>query len=279
MQLRSFSKASEFRDQAFPFLLGNEAQNCLGLGIVDTLISRPEIYPKAYLWSFVDAGRTVGVAWMTPPYPIGLSEMPEQALHLLLEEASGLTDRPKAVVGPKAQSDYFASKWKARHGLSASSTIEQGIYQLTDVIKPVPVPGEMRVVEQADQSLLEEWNFAFIRDCGLNDSIEAAKVNASQAIKTRSRYIWSVNGEPVSMAGASGSTPSGIRIGWVYTPNDLRGHGYASAIVAELSQKMLTEGRKFCFLYTDLANPTSNSIYRKIGYRHVCDSTHHIFEA
>jgi len=86
-----------------------------------------------------------------------------------------------------------------------------------------------------------------------------------------------VAGETVSMAGASGQTPSGIRINWVYTPNHLRGRGYASAIVATLSQKLLEEGRQFCFLYTDLANPTSNSIYQRIGYVPVCDSAQHTF--
>ena len=74
------------------------------------------------------------------------------------------------------------------------------------------------------------------------------------------------------MASADGKTPRGIRISWVYTPNKFRGRGYASAAVAELSQKMLDEGRDFCFLYTDLANPTSNSIYQKIGYKPVSDS-------
>jgi predicted GNAT family acetyltransferase len=277
MELRSFSKPSEYRDHVFPFLRRNEAQNCLGLGIVDTLISRPETYPKAYLWTLAEAGHIVGAAWMTPPHPVGLTDMPEQALDLLVDEASQLFDRPKSVVGPKTQSDYFAKRWTARHGLSIATTMEQRIYQLTDVTMPFSVPGELRVVEHGDQRLLEEWGIAFIRDCGLSDSTETASDYASRAIKTRSRYIWTVGGEPVSMAGASGSTPSGIRINWVYTPDKLRGRGYASAVVAALSRKMLSEGRKFCFLYTDLANPTSNSIYQKIGYRPVCDSAHHSF--
>jgi hypothetical protein len=42
--------------------------------------------------------------------------------------------------------------------------------------------------------------------------------------------------------------------------------GHASALVAALSQRMLDTGKKFCFLNTDLANPTSNDIYRKLGY-------------
>jgi predicted GNAT family acetyltransferase len=74
------------------------------------------------------------------------------------------------------------------------------------------------------------------------------------------------------MVGSTGPTPNGIRIGPVYTPPELRGRGYASACTAAVSQLLLDEGRKFCFLYTDLANPTSNKIYQDIGYTAVCDA-------
>jgi predicted GNAT family acetyltransferase len=89
--------------------------------------------------------------------------------------------------------------------------------------------------------------------------------------------LW-VDGEPVSMAGFSGPTPHGIRIGPVYTPPERRRRGYASALVAALSAKLLAEGRDYCFLYTDLANPTSNKIYTDVGYEHVCESVELVFD-
>ncbi len=276
MELRSFSDAREFRDQVFPFLCQNEAQNCLGIGIIDTLTNQPETYSKFYLWAFIESGKIKGVAWMTPPYPIGMSHLTDEALDLLVSEVSKLAEQPKAVVGPEAEVDAFAKKWTTRHGLSIRSTIKQRIYQLNQVTAPIQVRGEMRVVEPKDQILLENWSASFICDCRMGDGSGASGL-AAEAIKSQSRYLWIVDGEPVSMAGASGSTPSGIRINWVYTPNNLRGHGYASALVAKLSQKMLDEGKKFCFLYTDLSNPTSNSIYQKIGYRPVTDSAHYSF--
>jgi uncharacterized protein len=90
--------------------------------------------------------------------------------------------------------------------------------------------------------------------------------------------LWD-DGEAVSVAGFGGETPNGIRIGPVYTPPELRGRGYATALVAELSAQLLAEGRRFCFLYTDLANPTSNAIYERIGYVRVCESAEIAFEA
>src|SRR5581483_10201146 len=55
-------------------------------------------------------------------------------------------------------------------------------------------------------------------------------------------FLWEDAGEVVSLAGWGGRTPNGIRVGPVYTPPELRGRGYATALTAELSQQLL-DGR------------------------------------
>ena len=75
----------------------------------------------------------------------------------------------------------------------------------------------------------------------------------------------------MSLTGVGGLTPHGIRVGPVYTPPELRGRGYASNLVAAASQAALDDGRRALFLFTDLANPTSNRIYQAIGYEPVRD--------
>jgi predicted GNAT family acetyltransferase len=90
--------------------------------------------------------------------------------------------------------------------------------------------------------------------------------------------LWEDGGDVVSLSGWGGPTPNGVRIGPVYTPPHLRGRGFATALVAELSQTLLDRGRRFCFLYTDLANPTSNAIYERIGYVRVAESAMVAFE-
>jgi len=72
------------------------------------------------------------------------------------------------------------------------------------------------------------------------------------------------------MAAISDPVAGAVRIGPVYTPPEQRRHGYASALVAQLSQGARSAGNR-CLLYTDLANPTSNAIYRAIGYRPVTE--------
>jgi predicted GNAT family acetyltransferase len=84
--------------------------------------------------------------------------------------------------------------------------------------------------------------------------------------------IWEDEGRMVSITAYGNPTPHGIRLGPVYTPPELRGRGYASACVAAVSHYLLDAGRKQCFLFTDLANPTSNKIYQAIGYRAVGDA-------
>ena len=85
-------------------------------------------------------------------------------------------------------------------------------------------------------------------------------------------------GEPVSLAGWRSETPNGVRIGPVYTPPEHRRRDYGSAVTATVSAERLAAGRRFCFLYTDLANPTSNKIYMDIGYEPICDSANYAFD-
>ena len=90
-------------------------------------------------------------------------------------------------------------------------------------------------------------------------------------------YVWD-HDRPVSMALVQRETAHGICVSMVYTPPQLRERGYATSCVGALTQRMLDAGKQFCCLYTDLTNPTSNSIYRKIGYEPVCDSEDLAFE-
>ena len=94
----------------------------------------------------------------------------------------------------------------------------------------------------------------------------------------RTAYLWIDDGRPVSLTGAGGLTPTGTRVGPVYTPPGDRGHGYASNLVARVSQELLDSGRTFVFLFTDLANPTSNHIYQAIGYEPVTDIDVYVFD-
>jgi predicted GNAT family acetyltransferase len=155
----------------------------------------------------------------------------------------------------------------------------QGIYGLTSV-RPVPkVSGSMRDATADDRDLLVDWMRAFNQEA-LHDEtpFDAERmVDLRLPATTAGLVLWD-DGQRASVAGYGGRTPNGIRIGPVYTPSELRRRGYATALVAALSRRMLDEGHRFCFLYTDLSNPTSNRIYVDIGYEQVCESRDYRFE-
>jgi predicted GNAT family acetyltransferase len=169
--------------------------------------------------------------------------------------------------------------WERQRGTTRSKRRAQRIYRL-DELRPVEgVAGRPRVATGEHRSLLIDWTEAFAKEA-LGD---APAPDTERAVDGRLRgpgtgfLIWE-DEDPVSMAGWGGATPSGIRIGPVYTPPDRRGRGYGSAVTAALSRKQLDAGRRFCFLYTDLANPTSNKIYMDLGYEPVCDSVEYVFD-
>jgi predicted GNAT family acetyltransferase len=129
-------------------------------------------------------------------------------------------------------------------------------------------PGLLRVAVPADLSTVVDWLEAFARDTLTPAGDTRAK--AVELMRDESLWVWD-DGVPRSVVAAAAWTPHGVRIGYVYTPPAFRARGYATNAVASLSDRLLRAGRRVCFLYTDLANPTSNAIYARIGYRPVCD--------
>ena len=185
--------------------------------------------------------------------------------------------------GEASVSERFATIWQQTTRQQARLEMGQRIYKL-EVVNPVAdVPGSMRRATGADFDLLKRWQVEFAIEAvgSAPEQVDHGRIETTirEALKFEmlGRFLWEDNG-PVSLAGFTGPTPNGVRIGPVYTPPEHRRHGYASALVAALSQQLLNEGRQFCFLYTDLANPTSNSIYMNIGYQPVCDVNLYSFD-
>lgn len=268
----------EFLREAEPLLLADEARHNLILGIAGSL--RDGLYEEHRLWLVRDGDALVATALRTPPYNLILAR-PEsdEALAALADAVAG--EELPGVVGGVPEVDTFAALWSARTGETAQLSVSQGIYQLDSVVPPPRPAGSSRVADESDHDLLVRWFEAFrdeVVHVGGPGRHEAARaIDRRFATPGSGFLLWEDGGEPVSLAGWGGRTPNGIRIGPVYTPPELRGRGYATALTAELSQRLLDGdlypgGRRFCFLYTDLANPTSNAIYERIGYRLVCRS-------
>ena len=274
MQVTRFD-AEGFLRSAGDFLAAREAEHNLLLGLTGRLRANPHTYGEAdpYFAVVEHGGAVVAAALRTPPHNLILSETGEAAAGAALaEDAHDTFADLSGVSGPASAIGTFLSAWRALTGEDAHLVMSQGIYAATEVVRPREVGGRMREASVHDRELVLDWLGAFMREAIPGDSSEkaAASLEHNEADPDGRIVLWE-DGAPVSLAACQSRTPHGIRIGPVYTPPELRRRGYASALTAELTGQLLSGGYDFCFLYTDLANPTANSIYRQIGYRPVTE--------
>jgi predicted GNAT family acetyltransferase len=286
MQVVRFEAPAAFAAEAEPYLLQHEAAHCLPLGIVGGLVHHPDpAAPRPYLALVRDGARIAGIAVMTPPFNLVLSLPVDDLLaddiaRLFAEDLHQQRRDVSGVLGRVDMAGVFADGWRALTGGAAHLTMRERIYELTAVTPPRAASGRYRLATTDDRSLLIEWMDAFHAEALPGPESDSAEwVDRALATPTRTLALWEDDGGPVSLASAGNPTAHGVRVGPVYTPPERRGRGYASACVAELSQRLLDSGRQFCFLFTDLANPTSNHIYQTIGYRPVMDVVVQRFDA
>jgi len=273
MIVERLNDASLFLAEAEPWLLEDEARHNLILGLAHTIESTPDAYPEHSLWLVRRDGEVLGAALRTPPYNLVVARpRRDAALEALAER---IDDELPGVIGAVPEVDAFARAWCTHRAVTARVLFEQGIFVLRQVAAPPRAPGRYRDATMQDVALLLEWHDAFTREA-LGESLSAEHHLRQVHSRLESPHagfgLWEHEGRVVALCGFGGPTPHGIRIGPVYTPPAHRGHGYATSLTAEVSSRLLADGRRFCFLYTDLANPTSNAIYERIGYVRICES-------
>jgi uncharacterized protein len=275
--------AAAFLAEAEPLLLADEARHNLILGIAAN--ARDGLYEDVRLWLVRDGRLPVAAALQTPPNNLVLARPQSPSALPALVDALTAEDAP-GVVGARPEIDEFVELWRRRTGAGVRASMQQGILALERVTPPPLVSGSPRVATAADRELALRWWIAFAEEVhhegGPGRDRAGPMIDFRLSSRTAGILLWEDGGEPVSLAGWGGRTPNGIRVGPVYTPPTMRGRGYATALTAELSQRLLdgrlfTGGRRFCFLYTDLANPTSNAVYERIGYRRVAESAEIVF--
>jgi hypothetical protein len=263
--------ATAFLGRAGEWLLRREAENNLILGIAAVLAAGYHAFePPIYLATVEGEEGLVGCAWRTPPFKAGLTRMPPEAGAAVAADMADLYHELPAVLGEEEAASAFAGAWAALRGVGVRPGMRQRIHELVEVRPPAHLPpGNPRWAGADDHERVVAWWKAFRREAGVSVGLDP-DATVARRIEAGDLRLWD-DGGAVSLAGVSARTRRGVRIGPVYTPPDERRQGYATALVADLSQEMLDRGRVLCFLYTDLANPTSNAIYAAVGYRPVCD--------
>jgi GNAT superfamily N-acetyltransferase len=253
--------AAEFLDRSGPLLLADEARHNLMLGVAGNVRDLPHLFPDAHFW-VVD-----GAAAMQTLSYNAIVAKPRDRDALAALVATIDVDLP-GVTAAVPEVDEFVELWARQAQLQRSDNI----WELRELQPPPPVEGAPRDATEDDHPLIFEWWSRF----GIDEERVRQQVEERLGAADGGVGLWEVNGEPVSMCGYGSPTPSGIRIGLVYTPPEHRGRGYAAAITADVSRRQLERGR-FCFLYTDATNVTAEGVYARLGYTRVCESRQFAF--
>ena len=264
--------ASELIALAGACLEAHESENNLPLGLAYALAKDPLCYgsePPSLL-SVLEQGSAIGAAVMTPPRRIILSKfvaningaISHLVRHLLATDAS-----IPGVVGPASEAQAFAACWaEAMPSAAPKETTRLRVFEVRTVADVPLAAGALRLASMGDHPLMAHWVDAFSQEAlGKPAALDKAKKSAVRFIADKQLYIWDCNG-PVSIAQAARPMRNGISVSAVYTPPEQRNKGYATSCVASLTKKLLSERYSFCSLFADQSNPTSNSIYAKIGY-------------
>lgn len=272
-----------FDEATAAFLAAESTRNTLLLSIPAVLRKRgPQAFgeqPPRFGW-YEDADGTVVAALVqTPPHPPLLSLLPDGAAAALVRELLAADWRISGVNGPSETADAVASAWCAATGASATVRMTNRLYLLDDLAWPTPAPpGGSRIAVAADLELLTAWYVDFSAEIG--DPVLNVQRVVGDRVENGTMVLWEVDDVPVSMAGISLLLEGdGIRIGPVYTPKELRGRGYAGAATAAACQLAYERGAREVSLFTDLANPTSNALYQRLGFRPIEDRVVLDFEA
>jgi RimJ/RimL family protein N-acetyltransferase len=280
----------EFLSAAGEFLRAEPARNTVILSVTEDLRLRTAAHPAGPGQPARPADEEPLLGWWrpgpphaggtavcgaflhTPGFPVFLTRM---ASDPATELAGVLAASRRLISGVNAEAqaaEAFANAWRWHTGDAAQVHRLSRLYRLGRLVRPDPGPeGRARVAGEQDRDLLIEWLTAFTGEVGEEARDHAATVD--ERLGYGGLTIWEAGRVAVSMAGITRIVGGIARVAPVYTPPALRARGYAGAATAAVTRAALDAGATGVVLYTDLANPTSNALYGRLGYRPVEDRT------
>ncbi|MFD8252218.1 GNAT family N-acetyltransferase [Streptomyces werraensis] len=227
------------------------------------------------------AGEVRAVCYLTPRGRLGLTPLTGDDADALAARLSALGHTPAQVVADQDTADVFASAWQGHTGAAPQLFWHTHLYRLGTLTPPLPHPeGRAQVAGAADRELVVRWCREFCVEVGEQPSIDLIDEGAWDRSRFGDRHFtfWRTpDGTPVSMTAVTSVTGGMVRVDPVYTPSRFRGHGYAGAVTAAVSRAAREAGATDVVLFADPGNPTSNALYRRLGYVHLTDCAEYRF--
>jgi uncharacterized protein len=283
VEIKYYKNVAEFWAGTGRYLARDEARYGRILGMAQAVLRMPHLFRlEDLLFCSVNTNKKINaVTVMVRPGELLIGYFTGRKRPVAEKLTAAAFESYKEITGvggEKEITDIFAELWCLKNNVKNLSSMQQLLFRL-DMVNSVPMtPGKLRSATMADKELVMKWSRAFSVDVEGGATRNMGMANLLPVIEAGWAFFWELDGNPVSMAMQGAPTYKGMSVHHVYTPPEYRGKGYATSCVAELSRGILKSGKEFCILSTDLANPTSNSIYQKIGYKPVCDEVWHAFE-
>ncbi|MFT5763142.1 MAG: putative GNAT family acetyltransferase, partial [Saprospiraceae bacterium] len=267
MRVKKYHSINDFFEENLSFLEQQEAANNLLIGIPLSMLGEKEKESPPNLFAVLKNQKVVFSCVQTSPKNFmiyGESSVDAEVFDALIPVLYKNNIKAEGVIGPKNLALAFAKAWKKETGQDWTINFQQLVYQLDEVKELKSSKGSLRKATIEDLPLMGQWFIDFSKEAMNQVDDAATKIIAKEKIESETLYLWE-DKAPVSMAAVARPTKNGITVNYVYTPPGHRGKGYASNCVSVMSKLMLKR-YKFCCLFTDMANPTSNRIYQQIGY-------------
>jgi GNAT superfamily N-acetyltransferase len=269
VEVRVHESVDEFRRIAEPLYRRDPIAHTIEL----TLLAAGGFPDDSFLMTLWDGGAAGGAALQTPPYPLVCNGIPQSEIDSVAANLVVLRPDLEGVRGTRNTAVAFADAWHAITGREPTIGTEERLYRLGMLKAPAGVAGARRDANRDDRDLLVEWVQGFFDDAFGQLQNDGGAEFVHNANRVGHRFVlWESDGTPVSMAMLRVPAAGVSRIGPVFTSRDERGHGYGSAVTAAAAQLAHRSGTPDVVLFADLANPTSNAIYQRIGFQAVADS-------
>ncbi len=265
-------EAAAFASVAGPLLRSDPLRHTVALTVLDALCRGGD--EAIALLTVHDGGDPIGALLRTPGQAALVSALPPACAVAVDEALAALDPHVPGASGPVAEVEAFAAARAARTGDRVEVRQRTRLFVLDALVAPVGVPGAARRAGRGDLDVLAGWRHAFaVEDHGSWNQFVSPRDVVDMSLRLGSgEMLWEVDGVPVAQASARPVVAGMSRVGPVYTPPEHRRHGYAAAVTAAASQWALDQGARRVVLFTDLANPTTNRLYPRIGYRPVHDT-------
>jgi predicted GNAT family acetyltransferase len=275
MSVRVTNDPAEFAATVFPFLEKDPVLHTVLLSNVQDRATGVLADPSPPVFVSVHAtdGQVVGASMWTPGRGIFLGGLGDALVPEVVDAYAATAPEADAVEGTATAARLFAEDWSSRFGKEYKQARGTRLHKLERFVEK-RADGSPRQAAKADVALCVQWSDAFGVDVGMPSPSNHSWIESR--VELGRLWLWELEGQPVCLVGRQAAVYGSTRIGPVYTPSEHRGNGYASALTAFVSRRILDTGSAAC-LYTDLANPTSNKIYAAIGYEPVADFVRYHF--